>query len=89
MKEQIKEKAKQIAEKYVYGQHDALTDRQEVKDMTKDILDLLSLAPSVTDDTEHRLLNNLNVDGLRHIRDRFEEAKKRREDLIERAKKSR
>lgn len=29
----------QIAEKYVYGNHDALTQRQEVKDMIKDIED--------------------------------------------------
>lgn len=35
------EKARQIAIKYVYGNHDALTDEQEVKDMTKDIVDLL------------------------------------------------
>ena len=29
--------AKEIAEKYVYGRHDALTDSQEVKDMITDI----------------------------------------------------
>jgi len=29
--------AKEIAEKYVYGRHDALTDSQEVKDMISDI----------------------------------------------------
>jgi len=28
---------KEIAEKYVYGKHDALTDKQEIKDMIKDI----------------------------------------------------
>jgi|DEB0MinimDraft_6_1074348.scaffolds.fasta_scaffold142692_2 hypothetical protein len=28
---------KEIAEKYVYGDHDALTDKQEVLDMIKDI----------------------------------------------------
>ena len=28
---------KEIAEKYVYGRHDALTDKQEVEDMAKDI----------------------------------------------------
>lgn len=32
-------KAKQIAEKYVYGTHNALTDVQEIKDMTSDIED--------------------------------------------------
>lgn len=30
--------AKEIAEKYVYGRHDALTDRQEVIDMGADII---------------------------------------------------
>ena len=29
--------AKDIAEKYVYGNHDALTDSQEITDMVKDI----------------------------------------------------
>ena len=29
--------AREIAEKYVYGRHDALTDAQEVKDMVADI----------------------------------------------------
>ena len=29
--------AKEIAEKYVKGKHDALTDNQEIIDMTKDI----------------------------------------------------
>jgi len=29
--------ALEIAKKYVYGNHDALTDRQEVIDMVKDI----------------------------------------------------
>ena len=27
----------EIAQKYVYGEHDALTDNQEIIDMTKDI----------------------------------------------------
>ena len=27
----------EIAEKYVHGNHDALTDNQEIKDMVKDI----------------------------------------------------
>ena len=31
--------AKDIAVKYVFGRHDALTDSQEVIDMIKDILD--------------------------------------------------
>lgn len=30
-------KPKEIAEKYVYGTHDALTDNQEIKDMVFDI----------------------------------------------------
>ncbi len=29
----------EIAEKYVYGKHDAFTDSQEVEDMAKDILE--------------------------------------------------
>lgn len=29
--------SKEIAEKYVYGKHNALTDKQEVEDMIKDI----------------------------------------------------
>jgi len=29
--------AMEIAQKYVYGEHDALTDNQEIIDMTKDI----------------------------------------------------
>jgi len=29
--------AREIAEKYVYGRHDSLTDKQEVEDMIKDI----------------------------------------------------
>ena len=29
--------SRQIAEKYVYGNHDALTDSQEIKDMIQDI----------------------------------------------------
>ena len=29
--------SKEIAEKYVYGRHDALTDSQEIEDMIKDI----------------------------------------------------
>ena len=29
--------AREIAEKYVYGKHNALTDKQEVEDMIKDI----------------------------------------------------
>ena len=29
--------AREIAEKYVYGKHNALTDKQEIKDMIKDI----------------------------------------------------
>ena len=37
----MEEKARKIAIKYVYGNHDALTDEQEVKDMTKDIIDLV------------------------------------------------
>ena len=31
--------AREIAEKYVYGKHDALTDNQEIEDMIKDIED--------------------------------------------------
>lgn len=38
----IEEKARQIAMKYVYGDHDALTDEQEVQDMTKDIVSLVT-----------------------------------------------
>lgn len=34
---------KRIAVKYVYGNHDALTDRQEVKDMIKDIKELIEV----------------------------------------------
>ena len=30
-----------IAHKYVYGKHDALTDNQEIIDMVKDITDLI------------------------------------------------
>ena len=30
-----------IAKKYVYGKHDALTDNQEIIDMVKDITDLI------------------------------------------------
>lgn len=33
--------AREIAEKYVYGRHDALTDRQEIEDMVSDIEYLL------------------------------------------------
>ncbi|MCG8838966.1 hypothetical protein G1K37_11470 [Tenacibaculum dicentrarchi] len=29
----------EIAEKYVYGKHDAFTDSQEIEDMAKDILE--------------------------------------------------
>lgn len=32
----------QIAEKYVYGKHDALTDSQEIKDMVQDIENLVA-----------------------------------------------
>lgn len=28
---------REIAEKYVYGNHDALTDKQEIEDMVEDI----------------------------------------------------
>ena len=31
----------EIAQKYVYGEHDALTDNQEIIDMVKDITDLI------------------------------------------------
>tara|TARA_R110000782_G_C14681059_1_gene400027 strand:+ start:263 stop:436 length:174 start_codon:yes stop_codon:yes gene_type:complete len=31
----------EIARKYVFGNHDALTDNQEIKDMVKDIGDLI------------------------------------------------
>ena len=34
-------KAEDIAKKYVYGKHDALTDNQEIIDMVKDIKDLI------------------------------------------------
>lgn len=34
--------AKEIAKKYVYGNHDALTDKQEVIDMVKDIEQLVT-----------------------------------------------
>ena len=33
--------AKEIAEKYVYGRHNALTDNQEIIDMTEDINNLI------------------------------------------------
>lgn len=33
---------KQIAHKYVHGEHDALTDSQEKKDMIEDILNTLT-----------------------------------------------
>ena len=32
----------EIAQKYVYGEHDALTDNQEIIDMTKDIKEAIS-----------------------------------------------
>ncbi len=32
----------EIAQKYVYGEHDALTDNQEIIDMTKDIEQAIS-----------------------------------------------
>ena len=37
----IEKLARQIAMKYVYGDHNALTDEQEIQDMTKDITDLV------------------------------------------------
>jgi len=33
----IEKLARQMAMKYVYGDHDALTDEQEIQEMTKDI----------------------------------------------------
>lgn len=44
MKENEITTSKQIAEKYVYGKHDALTDGQEIKDMVKDIEKILERA---------------------------------------------
>ena len=37
----IEKLARQIAMKYVYGDHNALTDEQEIQDITKDITDLV------------------------------------------------
>ena len=39
--EDLKERVNNIAIKYVHGNHNALTDRQEVLDMTVDIANLL------------------------------------------------
>jgi hypothetical protein len=35
--------SEEIARKYIFGDHDALTNSQEVADMAKDINDLISL----------------------------------------------
>lgn len=50
--------AKEISEKYVYGKHNALTDKQEVIDMTKDIEDYAQLMT----DSEIRLAIYLDMD---------------------------
>ena len=77
MKEQIKELIKQYLT-LIYEASENGADAL-INQLVRKIMQ--SLAPSVTDDTEHRLLNNLNVDGLRHIRDRFGEAMQRGEDI--------
>lgn len=44
MNDKLKAKtAEEIAEKYVRGNHDALTDNQEIKDMTADIEEYASI----------------------------------------------
>jgi hypothetical protein len=45
----------EIANKYVYGNHDALTDKQEVMDMVKDIKELIK--PCVMQALPKRLSN--------------------------------
>tara|TARA_B100000780_G_scaffold259705_1_gene210933 strand:+ start:401 stop:628 length:228 start_codon:yes stop_codon:yes gene_type:complete len=39
----------EIAQKYVYGEHDALTDNQEIIDMTKDIEQAIAEQLTLTD----------------------------------------
>ena len=39
----------EIAQKYVYGEHDALTDNQEIIDMTKDIEQAIAEQLALTD----------------------------------------
>ena len=53
----MEEKARQIAIKYVYGNHDALTDEQEVKDMTKDIIDLVKEIQAKNNELLHDVIN--------------------------------
>ena len=57
MKEQIKE----IAEKYVHGLHDALTDSQEKKDMIEDINNLFSDLKQSIEDLKEKYDNAYDV----------------------------
>jgi hypothetical protein len=52
---------REIAEKYVYGRHDALTDEQEIRDMVKDIESLPQSVSKQSELNEHdELVNKTN-----------------------------
>lgn len=53
--------AREIAEKYVFGRHDALTDNQEIEDMIKDIEEFAKVEQNKCDHlftTENKSGNN-------------------------------
>ena len=54
----MEEKARQIAIKYVYGNHDALTDEQEVNDMTKEIFDLVKEIQAKSNESLHDVIRS-------------------------------
>jgi len=59
----------EIAQKYVYGEHDALTDNQEIIDMTKDIEQAIAGQLILCDVSQQRelLIAELNKTDLEYI----------------------
>ena len=56
--------AKEIANKYVFGNHDALTDSQELKDMESDIIDLISFHVTEALKQANEKAKNCHIDEL-------------------------